>query len=105
MAQTKIYVNPLNLPAGYSKQIGNTVIYADALNLPAAYEQKVGSTSIWSDGLNLPLGAVTTYDTAPFQIPSKFETIYDQRWVHDVYSVGNLWDDSGGLAILGLSLI
>lgn len=79
MAQTKIYVNPLNLPAGYSKQIGNTVIYADALNLPAAYEQKVGSTSIWSDGLNLPMGAVTTYDTAPFQVPSKFETIYDQR--------------------------
>lgn len=79
MAQTKIYVNPLNLPAGYSKQIGNTVIYADALNLPAAYEQKVGNTSIWSDGLNLPMGAVTTYDTAPFQVPSKFETIYDQR--------------------------
>ena len=79
MAQTKIYVNPLNLPAGYSQQIGNTVIYADALNLPAAYEQKVGATSIWSDGLNLPLGAVTIYDTAPFQVPSKFETIYDQR--------------------------
>lgn len=79
MAQTKIYVNPLNLPAGYSQQIGNTVIYADALNLPAAYEQKIGATSIWSDGLNLPLGAVTTYNTAPFQVPSKYETIYDQR--------------------------
>jgi hypothetical protein len=79
MSQTKIYVNPLNLPAGYSKQIGNTVIYADALNLPAAYEQKVGATSIWSDGLNLPMGAVTTYNTQPYERPSKYETIYDQR--------------------------
>lgn len=79
MAQTKIYVNPLNLPAGFSNQIGNTVIYTDALNLPAAYEQKVGATSIWSDGLNLPLGAVATYNTQPYERPSKFETIYDQR--------------------------
>lgn len=79
MAQTKIYVNPLNLPAGYSQQIGNTVIYTDALNLPAAYEQKVGATSIWSNALNLPLGAVTTYNTQPFEVPSKFQTIYDQR--------------------------
>jgi hypothetical protein len=79
MAQTKIYVNPLNLPAGYSQQIGNTVIYTDALNLPAAYEQKVGATSIWSNALNLPMGSVTTYDTKPFEVPSKYETIYDQR--------------------------
>ena len=105
MAQTKIYVNPLNLPAGYSQRIANTVIYTDALNLPAAYEQKVGNTSIWSDGLNLPIGSVTTYDTAPFQVPSKFETIYDQRWVHDIRSVGLCWNDSGCLAILRLSLI
>lgn len=79
MAQTKIYVNPLNLPAGYSQQIGNTVIYTDALNLPAAYEQKVGNTSIWSNALNLPMGSVTTYNTQPFEVPSKFQTIYDQR--------------------------
>lgn len=79
MAQTKIYVNPLNLPAGYSQRIANTVIYADALNLPAAYEQKVGNTSIWSDGLNLPMGAVASYNTQPFEVPSKFQTIYDQR--------------------------
>lgn len=79
MAQTKIYVNPLNLPAGFSQQIGNTVIYTDALNLPLAYEQKVGNTSIWSNALNLPLGAVTTYNTQPFEVPSKFQTIYDQR--------------------------
>lgn len=79
MGQTNIYVNPLNLPAGYSQRIGNTVLYADALNLPVAYEQKIGATSIWSDGLNLPLGAVTTYNTQPYERPSKYETIYDQR--------------------------
>lgn len=105
MAQTKIYVNPLNLPAGFSQQIGNTVIYTDALNLPAAYEQKVGNTSIWSNALNLPMGAVTTYNTQPFEVPSKFQTIYDQRWVHDIRAVGNGWNDSGGLVILRLSLI
>lgn len=79
MAQTKIYVNPLNLPAGYSKQIANTVIYTDALNLPVAYEQKIGNTSIWSDAMNLPLGAVTTAGPSQYLPPSKFETIYDQR--------------------------
>ena len=105
MAQTKIYVNPLNLPAGYSQQIGNTVIYTDALNLPLAYEQKIGNTSIWSNALNLPMGAVTTYDTKPFEVPSKFETIYDQRWVHGIWYVGLCWDDSSGLVILRLSLI
>ena len=105
MAQTKIYVNPLNLPAGYSQQIANTVIYTDALNLPAAYEQKVGSTSIWSNALNLPMGSVTTYNTQPFEVPSKFQTIYDQRWMYGIRFAGLCWNDSGSLAIFRLSLI
>jgi hypothetical protein len=53
----------------------------------------------------LPLGSVTTYDTKPFEVPSKYETIYDQRWVHDIRSAGLCWNGSGSLAILGLSLI
>ncbi len=80
-AQTNIYKGALNLPAGYSVQIGNTVLYSDALNLPLAYEQKIGSTSIYSDALNLPLGARVQAGPEPYLPPigSKFYTIYDER--------------------------
>ena len=80
-AQTNIYKGSLNLPAGYSVQIGNTVIYSDALNLPLAYEQKIGSTSIYADALNLPLGAMVKAGPEPYLPPTKtnFYTIYDQR--------------------------
>jgi len=80
-AQTNIYKDGLNLPAGYSVQIGNTVLYSDALNLPLAYEQKIGSTSIYADALNLPLGAKVQAVPEPYLPPTntKFYTIYDQR--------------------------
>lgn len=80
-AQTNIYKGSLNLPAGYSIQIGNTVLYSDALNLPLAYEQKIGSTSIYADALNLPLGAKVQAGPEPYLPPIKtnFYTIYDQR--------------------------
>ncbi len=80
-AQTNIYKGALNLPAGYSVQIGNTVLYSDALNLPLAYEQKIGSTSIYSDALNLPLGARVQAGPEPYLPPTKtnFYTIYDER--------------------------
>ena len=80
-AQTNIYKGSLNLPAGYSVQIGNTVIYSDALNLPLGYEQKIGNTSLYYDALNLPLGAKTQAGPEPYLPPTKtnFYTIYDER--------------------------
>jgi hypothetical protein len=80
-AQTNMYKDSLNLPAGKSVQIGNTVLYSDALNLPIGVKTQIGSTSIYSDALNLPLGAKVQAGPEPYLPPigSKFYTIYDER--------------------------
>jgi hypothetical protein len=56
-AQTTIYQDALNLPAGSSTKIGDTTIYRDSLGLPAGSAQKRGDTTIYTDSLNLPLGS------------------------------------------------
>ena len=56
-AQTKIYSDGLNLPAGHSYQFGNTTLYQDGLNLPFASKVNLGSISVFADSTNLPIGS------------------------------------------------
>lgn len=56
-AETKLYSDALNLPAGHSYQIGNITLYQDALNLPFASKVDLGSISVFANAVNLPAGA------------------------------------------------
>lgn len=73
-ADTKLYSNGLNLPAGHSYQIGNTTLYQDALNLPYASKVDLGSISVFANGLNLPAGASVNAG------PSVFGNDYQPIW-------------------------
>jgi hypothetical protein len=55
-AQTNIYKDSLNLPAGSSTN-GDVTLYQNSLGLPAGAERKIGNTSLYTDSLNLPLGS------------------------------------------------
>lgn len=73
-AETKLYSDGLNLPAGSSYQVGNRTLYQDALNLPFASKTDLGSISVFANSLNLPSGAVVNAG------PNVFGNDYQPIW-------------------------
>jgi hypothetical protein len=73
-AETKLYSDGLNLPAGSSYQVGNITLYQDALNLPYASKTDLGSISVFADSVNLPSGAVVSAG------PNVFGNDYQPIW-------------------------
>jgi hypothetical protein len=73
-AETKLYSDGLNLPAGSSYQVGNRTLYQDALNLPFASKTDLGSISVFANFLNLPSGAVVVAG------PNVFGNDYQPIW-------------------------
>lgn len=76
-AETKIYSNGLNLPAGHSYQVGNTTLYQDSLNLPFASKVNLGSISVFADAYNLPIGA--SVNAGPNVLSMDYNPVYELK--------------------------
>ena len=76
-AETKLYADGLNLPAGSSYQIGNITFYSDALNLPAGTKTNLGSISVFADALNLPIGSVV--NAGPNVLGNDYTPIWEYK--------------------------
>jgi len=77
-AQTTIYQDALNLPAGSSAKIGNTTLYKDSLGLPLGSAVRSGDTTIYSNSLGLPAGSSKTVGPSPFDSPFGPSSSQDQ---------------------------
>lgn len=76
-AETKIYSDGLNLPAGHSYQIGRTTLYQDALNLPFASKVDFGSISVFANSLNLPAGA--SFNAGPNVLSNDYNPVWELK--------------------------
>lgn len=76
-AETKIYSNGLNLPAGHSYQVGNTTLYQDALNLPFASKVNLGSIPVFADAYNLPIGS--SVNAGPNVMSMDYNPVYELK--------------------------
>ena len=82
-AETKIYSDGLNLPAGHSYKIGRTTFYEDALNLPFASKVDLGSISVFANSTNLPAGS--SFNAGPNVLSNDYNPVWDLKGSYEPF--------------------